>query len=167
MIGKIERYNETMETPNLIKNAAKAGSEQEQFSRLLADGCGEFGLPIGIISYINSGAYTVVASVSTVVDIEPGTKFDLSNTYCFHTLAAGKPTGFHHVGNSEIQTHPCYQAFGLEAYIGAPIIIDGNVVGTINFSSPTERSSEFTDADYALVQAMAEWLATKHASAFC
>ncbi len=39
------------------------------------------------------------------------------------------------MGSSEYSGHPCYEAFQLEAYIGVPLLVDGQRFGTLNFSS--------------------------------
>ena len=70
---------------------------------------------------------------------------------------SGLPTGFEHVAKSRICGHPCYRSFGLEAYIGARIIVGNACYGTINFSSPTPHQAPFNDSDYNLIQLLAQW----------
>jgi len=89
--------------------------------------------------------------------IAPGTHFDLQDTYCVHTLAANAPTGFHEAGKSSIRNHPCYVKQQLEAYLGAPIHVGGEVYGTLNFSRPEAREP-FSHYDWQLISLMAQWV---------
>ncbi|SIO34430.1 diguanylate cyclase [Salinivibrio sp. ES.052] len=125
--------------------------------RILSLGCKHFNLPIGILSQIHGQRYTVQYAQHPDNALHPGQVFDLKKTYCCHVYEANEAQGFHHVAQSNIKTHPCYEQFGLEAYIGAPIFIDGERYGTLNFSSP-EPSRPFVSQDYELVRLFAEWV---------
>jgi diguanylate cyclase (GGDEF)-like protein len=89
--------------------------------------------------------------------VQPGATFDLASTYCCHTLVAQAPVGFHLVRESTIRNHPCYRNFRLEAYLGAPVYVGGDVVGTLNFSS-SASCEPFTADDMALVTLFAQWI---------
>ncbi len=115
-------------------------------------------LDLGIVARIEGDVYTVSWVAGDGEIPEPGTSFELGNTYCVHTLAADGPTSFHHAGESSIRDHPCYLTFGLEAYIGSPILVDGQRYGVLNFSSPDAREHPFTEADHALIRVFAEWV---------
>ena len=129
----------------------------EKVTQLLRLGLDVFGLSLGIVSKVEGDSYKVLHALSDINDIAPGTQFDLNQTYCMHTLRNNEATGFHHAGKSEIASHPCYQSLRLEAYIGAAIQVNGEVYGTVNFSSP-EPSKPFTSDDYGLVELIAQWL---------
>ncbi len=127
-------------------------------NKLLALGTETFRLPLGIISRINGDTYTVRYICGPEGAPPAGTVFNLGETYCAHTLEANGPIGFHHAGESRIADHPCYLNFGLESYIGSPLIVDGQRFGTLNFSSPDVRSQPFGDADFSLIQLFAQWI---------
>lgn len=129
----------------------------EKITRLLQLGLEALGLRIGIVSHIEGDVYTVEHAVSHDEPIEPGTEFALASTYCAHVLEADGPQAFHHVERSAIREHPCYQAFGLEAYIGTPLIVDGARWGTLNFSSSSPRDP-FEDQHVELVKLIAQWI---------
>ena len=115
-----------------------------------------FRLPLGIVSEIVGNKYTVQYCADPSGALSARTEFDVAGTYCFHTLVADAPTAFHEAGKSEIAQHPCYKAFGLEAYIGAPIYVDGVRYGTLNYSS-SEPRSPFTSTEHAIIQLIADW----------
>ncbi|MES1929840.1 PAS/PAC and GAF sensor-containing diguanylate cyclase [Salinisphaera dokdonensis CL-ES53] len=124
---------------------------------ILRLGCRHFGLPIGIVSNIDGDRYEVVDAIHPEDAIPAGATFALGETYCCHTLAADEPTGFHHAGRSEIRDHPCYQGFQLESYLGSPITVDGELYGTLNFSSPAP-TRPFNRQDLELIGLFAQWL---------
>ncbi|NMP30207.1 PAS domain-containing protein [Thalassotalea sp. M1531] len=130
----------------------------EKINRLLAFGCELFHLPIGLVSEIRGENYSVLHACTPNNEVSAGDNFELGNTYCCHTLAADGPIAYDHAGESNIANHPCYQGFGLESYIGTPLIVDGKRFGTLNFSSPDAYPRPFTDSDLELIQLIAQWI---------
>lgn len=133
-------------------------SFNEKMLALLAVGIEVFDLQLGIVSEIINDQYIVRYAISPDNSLEAGTVFLLKNTYCVHTLNANKSTSFHHAGESHINQHPCYQGFGLESYIGAPLLVDGQRYGTLNFSAEAPRAKRFTKEDHDLIELLALWI---------
>lgn len=133
-------------------------SLDDKINTILEQGKALYHLPLAIVSKITGGEYKVMYSNTPNKEVKPGDIFELGNTYCFHTLMANKPTSYHHVANSEIKEHPCYQNFGLESYIGTPIFVNQKRYGTLNFSSPEPNVHPFKYSDLELVQLMAQWI---------
>ena len=130
-----------------------------QVTQLLELGCERFNLDIGILSNISGEKYKVIHRVCPPeVGLEEGAEFELGSTYCARTMVADGPVGFDHVKESDMSTHPAYQAFGLEAYIGIPVKVNGITYGTLNFSSPLPHKSKFNDIDIDALKLMASWL---------
>lgn len=116
-------------------------------------------LPLGIVSRIDGDTYTIRQAISPDQSLLPGMVFELGETYCTHVLAADQPRCFHHAGQSDISDHPCYKGFGLEAYIGVPLIVDHRRYGTLNFSSAEIRPTPFTAGEIEFVRLFAQWIA--------
>ncbi|MEW6496921.1 MAG: PAS domain S-box protein, partial [Cyanobacteriota bacterium] len=140
---------------------------KEKIQKLLAMGCDRFGLDMGILAQITRERYQVVevqfsenlTSRNNLSTLSPGDILELSNTYCNETLQAKEPVSFEHAGRSNLwKGHPCYRATQLEAYIATPIIVAGEVYGTLNFSSPTPRTTPFQPADKEFLKLMALWV---------
>jgi len=129
----------------------------ERLQAILALGAGHFDLPLGIINRVDGDVYTVEHVHAPHGELPAGSTFEVGGTYCSHTLRAHAPTGFHHAGRSSIREHPCYQSFGLEAYLGCPVRVGGEVYGTLNFSRP-EPTRPFTPDDYALINLIGQWV---------
>lgn len=132
----------------------------ERVDAILALGAEHFGLPIAILSQIEDTTYTVIRALHPDNALRPGMTFELGATYCSHVFKANDVQGFHHVAESRINSHPCYQNFGLEAYLGSPIFVTGERYGTLNFSSPTE-TRPFTGQDIELVRLFADWIGSE------
>jgi signal transduction histidine kinase/CheY-like chemotaxis protein len=127
---------------------------------LLKFGLRIFKLDIAIISAIKEDVYRVEYAISPDNSLEVGTTFDAAGTYCIHTLNAKCATSFHHASESDICSHPCYLNFGLESYIGAPIVVNDIPVGTVNFSS-ANVSPQFTQTHIDYIELLAQWLGAK------
>ncbi|MEW6989072.1 response regulator [Colwelliaceae bacterium 6441] len=140
-------------------------SSDAKINQLLQLGCQIFNLPIAIVSQITDQKYTITHCHSPEQAISPGDEFDLGNTYCVHTLQADKPLSFYHAGRSRIKTHPCYQTFKLETYIGVPLSVDGKRYGTLNFSGSEPLSSPFSERELELIQLFAHWLSAEISTA--
>ncbi|MBZ9539398.1 diguanylate cyclase [Modicisalibacter tunisiensis] len=128
-------------------------SSREMVNNLLRDSLDYLSQDVAIVSHVEGEQYTVIWSEAREEGVAPGTTFPLGDTYCrlaldeddvFHTVNAGSDARF--------KGHPCYEKFGLETYIGAPVTVDGKVWGTVNFSSSRSRSRPFTEMEVELVR---------------
>ncbi|MGE5489824.1 MAG: EAL domain-containing protein, partial [Actinomycetota bacterium] len=130
----------------------------EQLQSALAIGNAHLGLEFGIVSHVRGNDYEVVAHVSPPDTIEDGQVFPMANTYCQITLEHGECVAISDMGHSPYRSHPCYQNFQLEAYVGAPIQVGGKIFGTVNFSSPKPYHRDFDDGDREFVSLLARWV---------
>lgn len=130
----------------------------EKINRLLDLGSDLFHLPFGIVSEVTGDQYVIAYAHSPNGELTPGDSFNLRDTYCTHTLKADGPIAFHNAGNSVIAKHPCYEIFKLESYIGAPLLVDGKAIGTVNFASPDIYAQPFNDSDMELIRLIAQWI---------
>jgi PAS domain S-box-containing protein len=146
---------------------------------LLALGCQHFHLNIGVLGQVvrqgtgplgHSGFEVKEICFSNAlmelggpgVAIAKGDVFPLDHTYCQVTLQSKEPVSFEQASATEQWcSHACYQATKLETYIGAPIIVAGQVYGTLSFTSPTPRSTPFTSQEKKFLQLMAQWVGSE------
>lgn len=131
-----------------------------KLERLLDLGRDFFGLQVGILSRIEGERYEVL-HVSPAGGIEPGTMFDLSDTYCVLTFRTGVVKAWSPAGESEINTHPCYRQMGLEAYIGTTVFVGGERFGTLNFTSLEPRDTPFTAREETFVELLGHWIGSE------
>ena len=146
----------------------------ECLQRLLAMGCGQFGLEIGVLSHVegvsnteaaqspslasNRGRYELIATqLPNNINIK-GAIFNLEQTYCNETLQTQQPLGITSASASEWRNHPCYKTFKLDSYIGTPVMVASQVYGTLSFSSLNTRHKPFKAIDIELLRLMAQWI---------
>ncbi len=125
---------------------------------LLQLGVDYFQLEMGIISEIRDADYIVRHAISPDNSLLSGTTFNLADTYCVHTLGTNQALSFYHAGNSHIAQHPCYLNFGLESYIGAPLLVEGKRFGTINFSASAPRNQPFSAEEHDFIEILSHWV---------
>lgn len=128
-----------------------------RITRMLALGTAHFGLPIGMLGKVEAHQYTVVQSVAPGEPLAPGTTFPLDNGYCAEVLRSQRACGVNDVEQTPWSSEPSYHLLCFEAYLGAPVYLDGVLFGTVSFSSPY-RSRPFTDNDREIAQLIADWV---------
>lgn len=131
-----------------------------QMSQLLKMGLERFDLDIGILSCIEGDVYTVLhCETPEGAELNPGDTFNLESTYCQITCSALEPIAIENMGkNDKYAFHPAYKAFGLESYIGIPILVEGVLFGTLNFSSAKAYPRKFKAIDIDALKLMASWI---------
>ncbi|MEQ8815632.1 MAG: response regulator [Thalassobaculum sp.] len=132
---------------------------EQRISRILTFGLAHFGLSLGNVSRTRDGDYVVENSVGTDEPARrPGDRFELATTYCSRTLAVGRAWADRDMAGGELAGSLPFRTFGRRAYIGAPVYVEGELYGTVNFSSMEPRARPFTDGELALVELIARWL---------
>ncbi len=130
---------------------------EKRMKDILKLGTQYFGLELGIISEINFDDYHVKFA-SDYTHIKQDQLFSLGNTYCSFTFKSDTPQAWHNAGMSEIKTHPCYEHFGLNAYIGTKIFVNNRPYGTVNFSSKDARVQPFSEREKAFINLISQYL---------
>ncbi|WP_455199849.1 ATP-binding protein [Kaarinaea lacus] len=136
-------------------------SFDEQIDATLRLGCRLFDMEIGKVCKINpvENTNTFLHTVSPEdFNVFPGTKVALEKTFCSLVFENDSPIALDSVRNSKYSTYPCYEFSHLESYIAAPIYINGERYGTVNFSSRRSRETAFSDADVELIKLVANWV---------
>lgn len=116
-------------------------SVDEQLNMLLQTGVDAFDMEIGVISHVQNKKYTILYStIAKSVCMQ----YSLNKTYCQIALKNQDILAISHASESEYANHPSLDRFGVEAYFGMPLIINGHCFGTIAFikSQPTAAFSE-------------------------
>ncbi len=135
-------------------------SFEERIEKTLEVGRHCFDMDLGIVSAIKGDEYKI-QSVTQTNDLKEGDCFSLQDTYCVHTFGANEVKSWHNVAMSEIAHHPCYQKFGLNAYIGTTIYVNGVAYGTLNFTSIEARIDAFADREKSFVNLIAQYIGSE------
>lgn len=154
-IDQLVNLTEILKKINVL-TTSNFDSFDELINRFLSTGVRIFGLEYGIVSKIEGDDYLVCNAVSPEGAIKKGDLFTLEGTYCREVYKSKQIIGFPHVGElEELKGHPVYVNMKLESYISAPIYFEGEIYGTLNFSSTKIREHGFSEVERDLIGLMA------------
>ena len=130
----------------------------EQIQHILKTGCELFDQEIAIFSHIVKNDFIVEQGYSTTKKIKKGQKFDLKKTFCSITIEHTDPIAIDIVRKPKWKKHPCYLNTGLLSYIGINIYKEGDLYGTLSFSSSLPKDQPFRESDFDFIKTLAEWM---------
>ena len=127
-----------------------------QFEAELAELNRLLGTDFAIVSKISGWDYEVLAVVSNMDAVKKGDHFVTKDTYCNEVIEKGEAVTYDHVGTVQSMVyHPIYTAMQLESYLGVPLKLAGEIVGTLNFSGFSPKSPGFTAMDVEAAKSLA------------
>lgn len=133
------------------------GEFRKVCDEILQEGLESLSLSMGIVSHIDKEDYEIIAVISEAGVFVPGECFPLSDTFCRDVVTKKSTIALtEYDGEAGLNRHPLYKNIPLEAYISAPIILNGKVWGTLNFSSMKKRDHPFTSVDIEYVESSAQ-----------
>lgn len=132
-------------------------SFEQKTEALLDMGREQFGLEIGVVARVVGDQYEVRHALSPGNAIPAGTKMSLCGTYCAEALALADVVSFEEAGATERLGSVPHQK-GLEAYLGTPIRVGGEIWGMLCFAGRQPHPRLFTSGDRELVRLMAQWV---------
>ena len=112
-------------------------------------------LSIGFFTRISDGTQEILHATGDHPLIQPGEQCPLDEAYCRRTIEVEGQVAIDDVSRSTVIPETAVESFGLEAYIGAKIMVDGDVYGTACFADTASRDESFADADRFLVELVA------------
>jgi two-component system OmpR family sensor kinase len=115
-------------------------------------------VPYGVLSYTGSGDYEIVDSTFTDGEYVAGTVHDLETTWCRHVVGDRELLAIADAGESAYSEDVAREVTGLQCYIGAPIMVDGEAYGTLCYSGDEPRESDFTDDEERFVRLLTRWI---------
>ena len=130
----------------------------EKVMALLRMGGERFGLSNGVLARVEGDEYHIMAAVDPTGGLRPGDVFPLADTYCAAVLRDQDARAVERASASEFAAQPCYARFGLETYIGAPVIVNGQPFGALCFSDPQARDRPFSAEETDFLRLMAHWI---------
>ena len=130
-----------------------------QLQRLLQFGCERFGMEVGTLAQIRDQEYHIVQQFSPdQLTWQDGDIHVLQDTYCAMALSTTMPLGIRDIVQTETPEHPAWHKFGLRAYIGIPLRVEGAVYGTLSFADRQAAPHAFLEQDFSDLRQMAIWL---------
>ena len=157
--AELRSFSEDLKILHALTTAEHATPEA-RFAAYLSAGCEMFDLPVGILSSTPTDPetgqrlYRLEAVVSPDPEMKPGLTVPLREAFCDAVVASGETVVYADAA-VEAPEHPACAGRGLRAFIGTPVRIGGDIVGTLNFVSPEPRPGGFTASERELVEVMA------------
>ena len=163
--AQLEAFSEDLKILHGITTAVHA-SPEARYRAYLEAGCEMFDLPIGILSATprdpetGEYLYRIESVVAPDPALAPGLTVPLSEAFCDAVVARGE-TVVYGDAQAEAPDHPACIGRGLRAFIGTPVRVDGELVGTLNFVSPGPRPNGFAPYERELIEVMADAVARR------
>ncbi|WP_331344045.1 PAS domain S-box protein [Cellvibrio sp. UBA7661] len=132
----------------------------EQLRRALNLGARYLGLSGGAISQISGDDYRVHIQFSAQGQHNLPAFSPLAKTYCSLTVSLRDVWAEDDIPASEYRHHPAYLLTQIESYIGAPLWVNGEVYGTLCFTSRKTRHHPYDSLDKDFVRLLARWISS-------
>jgi len=113
-------------------------------------------LPLGFLTRIDDGTQTIVQAVGDHDLVQPGESCPLDEAYCRRTVELDGHLAVNHATASTEVTETALQTFGLETYVGAKVLVDDEVYGTVCFGNRERRESEFETEETVFIEVFAK-----------
>lgn len=133
-------------------------SFEEKLQDLLELGCTHLDVRAGFLTEISDGEQLIVQARGDHELLQAGQSCPLSRAYCRKTIDRENALTVQHAIVEGWEDDSAYERFGLESYIGAKVVVDGEVYGTFCFADSEPRKEAFTDEEETFVELMAEWV---------
>jgi len=127
-------------------------------SDLLDLGRAYLGVQAGFLTEISDDEQFIVNANGDHPLLQPGKSCPLEKSYCRRTLSHDGPLIVQHAEVEGWEGDSAYEQFGLESYVGAEVIVDGDTYGTFCFADTEPREDPFTEPESTFVELMAEWV---------
>lgn len=140
-----------------ITNAIEL-SFNERMRALLAFSCARFGLPCGVLTFLQGDELEILCAHPPDGSLSVGTRLPLRASYCSYVVEADEPLCNEHIAASEWRNHPGYPTLGVESFMGTKIVINGVLYGTLCFYGALPYRGQFSDFDKDFLRLMAVWI---------
>ncbi len=116
-------------------------------------------LPGGAISKFDNGECIAEAcqcpDVFGLCDIST---LNAMSDFFLHTIEQNEIVCLHDVNDSSLHNTKANKEFGINAYIGIPLIVHGRIHGTVSFFDRKSKMSAFDDREKSFVRLLSEWI---------
>ena len=112
------------------------------------------------LSYVDAGSYVFEAvDAAPRVELQAGETVPLAETVCKEVVESEQALVLRDVAADAPELADT--SFGVSAYLGVPVFVDGDVYGTFCFFDTQPRSEAFTEWDLALVELLGTWVSSE------
>jgi len=132
---------------------------ETKVDRALQIGTEYFSLPLGFLTRIDDGKQEIVQAVGDHELIQPGETCPLEDAYCRRTVDVEGVLAVQDANDSSIAER-AIEVFDLGTYIGAKVVVDEDLYGTICFADEAERAQPFPEAEELFLELLATLVST-------
>ncbi len=130
----------------------------EKLPDLLALGRSYLDVETGFLTEISEGEQLIVEASGQHELLRAGESCPLSKAYCRRTIEQEQTLTVQHAKIEGWEGDAAYEEFGLESYIGAKVVVEGEIYGTFCFAGTEPRDRPFSEEEETFVELMAEWV---------
>lgn len=131
---------------------------EEKLQDLLDLGRAYLTVETGFLTEISEDTQVIMEASGDHDLLQPGASCPLAKSYCRKTIHLEDPLTVQHAAVEGWEDDAAYEEFGLESYIGAKVIVEGEIYGTFCFADSEPREEPFTENEEVFVELMAEWV---------
>ncbi|ADB59975.1 GAF sensor signal transduction histidine kinase [Haloterrigena turkmenica DSM 5511] len=134
-----------------------------KIERLLEHGRKWFGCDVGYFTAVDAETdrFEIVEAVGSHDRIRTGGGGSLSGTYCKKVVEAGESISVADAVDAGWEGDRAYDTYGLDAFLGTMLEVDGERFGTLCFGSETPREGSFTETEYTFIDLISQWVSTE------
>jgi GAF domain-containing protein len=135
-------------------------SFEAQVQRLLEIGCDALGVSYGTLSRIEGEEYVFEVVEAPPDTLSAGDTVPLSATNCERTVTTERTVVLADIEREapDLAERAGYTEMGISCYIGAPVVVEGDIYGTFCFYDDEPRSEPFSAWETTLVDLLGKWV---------
>lgn len=130
-------------------------SFESKVDRALSIGSTYLGMPIAFRTRIDGGVQEIVQASGDHPLIQLGETCPLDRAYCRRTVESESPLAVQDAGRSTAISARAIETFDFGAYIGARVVVDDAIQGTVCFAAGPERDAAFSESETYFVELLA------------
>jgi PAS domain S-box-containing protein len=133
-------------------------SPKEKVQALLQAGLDWFGLEVGFLAEIDltESSHRTVVAAGAHPKLQEGADADLPDTYCREIVTQSEVLTIEDAAQQGWAKDPAYQKYDLSCYLGAKIIVEGQLYGTVCFGSREPSPEPMGPGDEAVLELVAQ-----------
>ncbi|WP_144799355.1 sensor histidine kinase [Halorubrum depositum] len=131
---------------------------EEKLPDLLDLGRAYLGVETGFLTEIDDETQVIVDARGDHELLQAGRSCPLSKAYCRRTVDVDGALTVQHARVEGWEDDAAYEEFGLEAYIGAKVVVNREVYGTFCFADTEARDRPFSEDEETFVELLGQWV---------
>ncbi|MFB6234930.1 MAG: MEDS domain-containing protein [Halopenitus sp.] len=157
--AELTEYQDSLREQNQITADPHLDFE-EKLQALFELGCERFDLDLGAMAEVDADTdhFELEYVSGDHEHLQVGLQLPLSETYCRVATSINSPTSIDDPETEGYDDVTVYQEFGLRAYLGTCIEVDGATNRTFFFVTDEPRTHGFTEDEREFLQLMGQWV---------